>query len=236
MRMLAAALRWHRGDGSFQDLEESLLDSFAAHVAGDRRVLGLAGDLVDLVDVHDARLGAFHVVVGGLDELQQDVLDILTDVAGLGERGGVRDRKRNVEQLRQSLCQEGLPTTGRTQQHDVRLLEVDVVTSRSTGPDPLVVVVDRHRQNALGLLLSDHVVVEEGVDLLRGRQLGEVDLFGGGELLFDDLIAEVDALVADVDPGSGDELLDLLLRLPAEAALEEIPSLAEFRHLSLLPS
>ncbi len=97
-------------------------------------------------------------------------------------------------------------------------------------------VVDRDRQHALGLLLADHVLVEEGVDLLRGRQLGEGDLFGGGELLFDDLVAEVDALVADVDAGSGDELLDLLLRLPAEAALEQIAALAELRHLSLLPS
>src|SRR3712207_9244538 len=60
-------------------------------VARDRRVLALARDLVDLVDVDDAGLGALHVVVGGLDELEQDVLDVLAYVAGLGERGGVGD-------------------------------------------------------------------------------------------------------------------------------------------------
>ena len=40
----------------------------------------------------------------------------------------------------------------------------------------------------------------------------------GGELLVDDLVAEIDALVADVDAGAGDQLLDLALRLAAEAA------------------
>ena len=41
---------------------------------------------------------------------------------------------------------------------------------------------------------------------------------GSGELLVDDLVAEIDALVADVDAGAGDQLLDLTLRLPAEGA------------------
>src|SRR3712207_8628990 len=38
------------------------------------------------------------------------------------------------------------------------------------------------------------------------------------ELLVDDLVAEIDALVADVDAGPRDQLLDLALRLPAERA------------------
>jgi hypothetical protein len=50
------------------------------------------------------------------------------------------------------------------------------------------------------------------VDLAR---LGQVLQFDGagrrGQLLIDDLVAEVDALVADVDARSGDQLLDLAL-------------------------
>ena len=80
--------------------------------------------------------------------------------------------------------------------------------------DPLVVVVDGDRQDLLGLLLADHVLVEERVDLVRLGELVELQLGGLGELLLDDLVAEVDALVADVDAGAGDELLDLLLDLP----------------------
>ena len=42
---------------------------------------GLAGDLVDLVDVDDPGLGLLDVVVRGLDQLQQDVLDVLADAS-----------------------------------------------------------------------------------------------------------------------------------------------------------
>src|SRR6185436_5313013 len=52
--MLATALRGNRRDRALEDLEERLLDALAADVARDRRVLALAGDLVDLVDVDDS--------------------------------------------------------------------------------------------------------------------------------------------------------------------------------------
>jgi len=58
------------------------------------------------------------------------------------------------------------------------------------------------------------------VDLLRLRQVLQLEGGGGGELLVDDLVAEVDALVADVDARAGDQLFDLALRLAAEAAEE----------------
>src|SRR3712207_7472714 len=56
------------------------------------------------------------------------------------------------------------------------------------------------------------------------------------ELFLDDLVAEVDALVADVDPGASDELLDLLLALPAERALEQVTALTDSCHLLTSPS
>src|SRR5690606_23090462 len=46
----------------------------------------------------------------------------------------------------------------------------------------------------------------------------------------DDLVAQVDALVADVHAGSGDQLLDLLLALPAEGALEQVAALTHTCH------
>ena len=110
-------------------------------------------------------------------------------------------------------------------------------TSASFGADldPLVVVVDGDRQDLLGLVLTDHVLVEERVDLVRLRELVELELGGLGELLLDDLVAEVDALVADVHAGAGDELLDLLLALPAEGALQQV-RVSELRHLPLSSS
>src|SRR3712207_8300963 len=43
---------------------------------------------------------------------------------------------------------------------------------------PLVVVVDRDRQRTLGLVLADHVLLQEVVDLLGLRQLVELQVRG----------------------------------------------------------
>ena len=79
------------------------------HVARDADGLSLLrADLVDLVDVDDAALRALDVVVGVLQQLDDDVLDVLADVAGLGQRRRVRDRERDVEDLRERLREQRL--------------------------------------------------------------------------------------------------------------------------------
>ena len=225
VRVLAAALRRHVRHRALEHLQQRLLHALAGDVPGDRRVLRLAGDLVDLVDVDDAGLGALDVVVGGLDQLEEDVLDVLADVARLGQRRGVGDRERDVQHPGQGLRQVRLAAAGRAEQQDVGLGQLDRVAAGARragrlGLDPLVVVVDRDRERLLGLVLADDVVVEELADLHRLGKLFPLHLAGLGQLLFDDLVAEVDALVADVDTWARDELLDLLLRLAAEGALQ----------------
>src|SRR5262245_147816 len=236
VRVLAPALRGHRRRGALEDLQQRLLDALTRHVARDRRVLGLARDLVDLVDVDDAGLGLLDVVVRRLDELEEDVLDVLADVARLGERGGVGDRERDLQQAGERLREQRLPAPGRADEQDVALLQLDVGVAVGPRLDALVVVVDGDGQDLLRLLLPDDVVVEVLVDLTRLREVVELDLRALRQLLLDDLVAEIDALVADVDAGTGDELLDLLLALPAERALQQIATVTEFGHdVSSLP-
>src|SRR4029078_4690450 len=131
LRMLAAALRWHGSDGAFHDLQQRLLHALARDVAGDRRVVRLARDLVDLVDIDDPALRPGDVEVGRLDQPQQDVLDVLTDIAGLGERGGIGDAERHVEDARQRLREQRLARARGPDEQDVRLLELDLVDRRA---------------------------------------------------------------------------------------------------------
>ena len=238
MRVLATPLRWHRGCRALEDLQERLLHAFTGDVTGDRRVLTLAGDLVDLIDVDDAGFGLLHVVVGGLDELEEDVLDILADIARLGERRCIGNRERNVEHAGKGLGQERLARTGRAEEQDVRLGQLDLVILwpiSGGGLHSLVVVVDRNRKGLLRGVLADHVFVEEVEDLARLGEIAQLDIGGLVQLLFDDLIAQVDALVADVHARARYELLDLLLTLAAEGTLQQVTALADPSHASPLP-
>ena len=165
---------------------------------------------------------------------EQDVLDVLADVAGLGERRRVGDRERDVEDPRERLREQRLAAPGRAEQQDVRLLELDVGLVGLPHAHALVVVVDRHRERPLRLLLGDDVVVQDRVDVPRAREVVEVERGGRRQLLVDDLVAEIDALVADVDAGAGDQLLHLPLALAAEAAEQLLVSLARSGHWSPL--
>jgi hypothetical protein len=61
--MLAPAMRWHIRGRALHELEQRLLHALARDVADDRRVVGFARNLVDLVDIDDAALCALDVVV-----------------------------------------------------------------------------------------------------------------------------------------------------------------------------
>ena len=217
----------------FEDLQQRLLDAFARDVAGDRRVLVLAADLVDLVDVDDALLALLDVAAGRLQQLEDDVLDVLADVAGLGQRRRVDDREGDREELGEGLREQRLAGAGRADQQDVRLGELDLVAAARLllDLDPLVVVVDRDRELLLGLFLADDVLVEELLDFLRDRQRRA----GAAARLEpvvvgDDVVADLDALVADEDRRARNQLADVVLVLVAERAAEDLAFAGFFDH------
>src|SRR6185437_17176833 len=105
VRMLSSALRRYIRDRAFEDLQQRLLHSFARYIAGNRWVLVLAADFVDFVDVNDPLLAALHVPIGILQEPEDDVLHILANVPGLGQRGRIHDREWHVENPGQRLRQ-----------------------------------------------------------------------------------------------------------------------------------
>src|SRR3546814_12148958 len=98
--MLAAALWRNAGGGAFHQLQQSLLNTLTRHVAGNGGIFRLAADLVDLVDIDNATLRLFDIIVTGLQELQDNVFHILTDIARFRQRRCIRhgeDRKSVVE-------------------------------------------------------------------------------------------------------------------------------------------
>ena len=203
--MLAPALRGHIDHGSFENLQQGLLHAFARNVTRDRRVVALAGDLVDLVDEDDATFGLLDVVVGDLQQPRKDALDVLAHVTRLGQHRGVHDGEGHLQQFGDRAGHQRLARTRGSHQHDVRLVDLHLVLLGGVE-QPLVVVVNGHGHITLGVVLTDDVLVEEILDLGRLEQLLHLERRSGCAaaalrshvVLDDDPVAVFDTFVADV--------------------------------------
>src|SRR5258708_34060939 len=95
--VLPAALGRHARHGPLDDLQQSLLHAFAGHISRDRWIIRLTRYFIDLIDIDDAALRFLDVVVGSLQEVQDNILNVLTDISRLSQAGRVRDRKRDLQ-------------------------------------------------------------------------------------------------------------------------------------------
>ena len=84
--------------------------------------------------------------------------------------------------------------------------------------EALVVVVNGDGKNFFRVVLTDDIVVEFSEKLLGlgNREVGWGDLLLFVEFFFEDAFANVDAPVADVDTGTGDQLFDFCVTFTAE--------------------
>ena len=89
-----------------------LLYAFTGYITGDGDVVRGLADLVDFIDVDDAALCGVEIVVGGLQQLQQEVFDVFADIARFGERGGIADGEGDLQDSSKSPGQQGLAGTG----------------------------------------------------------------------------------------------------------------------------
>ena len=85
-----------------------------------------------------------------------------------------------------------------------------------------------------GAVLADHVLVEDLEDFLG---LGKVAARGMGLLLeffADDVVAQLDAFIADEHAGARDQLAHLMLALAAEGAVQDLAAVAGAAALSIV--
>ena len=139
--------------------------------------------------------------------------------------------------LRQRFGEQRLAGTGRPDQQNVALLDLDIgewiglkrrgrIRRRRALQDALEMIVDRDRERLLRDVLADHILVERAPNLRRlrnanGRRL-PARVFV--QFLVEDAFADVDATVANVDAGTGDELAHLRVAFATEGAHGEVGS------------
>ena len=62
-----------------------------------------------------------------LQQLLDDVLNVFAHVARFGQRGGVSDGERHIEQASQGFRQQGFTTTGGAYEQNVAFAELNIV-------------------------------------------------------------------------------------------------------------
>ena len=200
IRVLSSALRRNGSLRALDDFQKSLLHAFARNVAGNRSVFALSRNLVYFVDEDDSALGLRYVSVRSVDELEKHVLNVLADIARLGECGRVRNRKRHFELLRESSRQKRLSASSRPDEENVRFFYLDFIVRLfrlAQNRKPLVMVVDRDAESLFRIVLAHDILVEIGLEFLGTRHLAQFKLLDSGFQILERPLRQKSAVLAD---------------------------------------
>ena len=141
VRVLTTTFGRHVHHRSFQQFQQTLLHTFTTHITGDRRVIALAGYLINLINEYDTTLCSLHIIVSHLKQTGQDTLHILAYITSFSKHGGINDGERYIKQLGNRTSQQGLTRSRRTHHNDVALLNLhSVVAVRLLKA--LIVIID----------------------------------------------------------------------------------------------
>ena len=224
LRMFTATLWWNRCNCPFHNFQQRLLYPLARNVTGNRWVIGLARDLIDLINIDDTTLRAFDIIFRCLQKLQNYIFDIFPHITSFGQGGGICHSKRHIQNAGQCLGQQCLTATSRSDQHDVGFRQLDI---RFIGVvQALVMVMDSDRQHAFGVHLTDHIVIKNLTNLgwsrntITGFQTSRFGFFTNN------VHAQLNAFITDEHCWPGNQLTHLMLALAAKAAIKSVLTVA----------
>ena len=162
--------------GFLHELEQVGLHAAPADVAA-RHTSG-GGDLVNLVNVDDAVLGAGDVAIGQAQQVAHHVFDVAAHVAGFGELGGIGFDEGHADQVGGAADEEGLADAGGADEDDVLLGVIGRFLAVEREADMVIMVAEGDAQDFLGLVLLDDEPVE--VVLNVARLVFELEVLGPG--------------------------------------------------------
>src|SRR5690349_6248155 len=82
-------------------------------------------------------------------------------------------------------------------------------------------LVNGDSQTFFRFVLTDYIFVEKILDILRLWQVGANGGRLGSFVVMNDLIAYINALITNINAGSGDQFSNIVLRLAAKRAAEQ---------------
>ena len=64
--MLTSPFGWNVYNGSFQQFEKCLLNTFTRNIACNGRIVTFSSNFIQFINKHYSELGFFHIVIGSL--------------------------------------------------------------------------------------------------------------------------------------------------------------------------
>ncbi|MNU55736.1 hypothetical protein D3C71_448180 [compost metagenome] len=210
MRVLPSTLRRYRGYSTFKDLEQSLLNTFTGYIAGDGWILRFTGNFINFIDIDNPAFCFLHVIIGSLNQFEQNVLYIFTHITCFCKRCCIGNGERNIQNFSHSLGKKSLTGTSRSQKKNITLLKF-YIFNFALSVYPFVVVVHRYREGFLSLILSNNILIKNVTNFTRFRNFLQIEFFLVPELLFHDFRAKLDTFITYINAWSGYKFAYLFL-------------------------
>ena len=126
---------------SFKHLQQRLLNTFTGNIARDRNIPACLANFVNFIDINDAALCSFNIKVGCLQEFQQKILNIFSDIASLGQRGCIANCEWHIENASKCPCEKCFSSSCWTNEKNVALVQFDRCFGIINLRQSLVVIV-----------------------------------------------------------------------------------------------
>ena len=117
-------------------------------------------------------LRTLYIIICGCQQLGNHTLNIITDISCFRQRSRICDRKRHIQKLRQSLDQISLSTTSRPDHQHIGFLNLDLI--HGIRCHTFIMIINSNRHHLLRSLLTDHILIQCLLDLMRRRNILQI--------------------------------------------------------------
>ena len=82
--MLPSTLRWNACYRTLNNLKQRPLHSLSGNITGNRNILALLCDLINLINIDNSVLCTVDIIIRCLNQLKENILYILSHITGFG--------------------------------------------------------------------------------------------------------------------------------------------------------
>ena len=175
--MLTTTLWWNIYNRTFQQLQQTLLNTFTTNITSYRRIVSLTGNLINLINKDNASFGFSHIIISNLQQTCQQAFNVFAYITGFRQYRSINNRKRHFQQFGNRTSQQRLSSTSATYHDDIGFFNLHIILSWLLQ-QTFVVVIHGNRQITLGIVLANHILVKELFNLNRLRKFLQIQRTG----------------------------------------------------------